>query len=382
MPLKGRVGRHANTGKQCQNWRDDQQTVIALLNRIPIADGGAEGTLKPPVVAGYAAEGLYTSILYYQKKQFPSAQTGYVDPSGPVLAKLQSLASQPPPPPAKAGQWDNIKSGSVDKALRTALADDLKIDHGEAVDIIRATLSNGIVRPTELEDLTTIATTSHKHLAAVEGAVEGFRFLCELRLLRQRAVPTDLGQASVCRQYGLRFSETIGLNVFPKLDRDKVGLGLLMRIANPGMMHQGDSSLCGPDRHALNLASDQPGARTPGTPSTCTRRGGDARPGPDRAGQVGPQLRAIGLYQWPVDWLTAASLRDSENWFFGYDTVERGIRRHHAARGAGRLVQAGRGIPTSGMRRTSATTRVQAPSSTRAGCSTAATASACSSTPT
>ena len=55
MPLKGRVGRHASDGRQCQNWKADQQTVIDLLNRIPVADGGTGGSLGGRVVAGLAS---------------------------------------------------------------------------------------------------------------------------------------------------------------------------------------------------------------------------------------------------------------------------------------------------------------------------------------
>ena len=52
MALKARVGRHADTGRQCQNWKDDQEAVILLLNKVPIADGGADGTLKAAAVPG------------------------------------------------------------------------------------------------------------------------------------------------------------------------------------------------------------------------------------------------------------------------------------------------------------------------------------------
>ncbi|MCP1915103.1 hypothetical protein J2R96_007583 [Bradyrhizobium elkanii] len=48
MPqLKDKVGRFAATGRSCQNWKQDQELVISLLNKIAISDGGAETTLKP-----------------------------------------------------------------------------------------------------------------------------------------------------------------------------------------------------------------------------------------------------------------------------------------------------------------------------------------------
>ena len=104
MPLRARVGRHASTGRNCQNWKDDQQTVIALLNRISIDDGGAQGTLRPPVVPGLAADALFTSIMYFQKRHFPGKPSGFFDPAGPELPKLESLASRPAPPPPLVGQ--------------------------------------------------------------------------------------------------------------------------------------------------------------------------------------------------------------------------------------------------------------------------------------
>ncbi len=67
MSLRGRVGRHANTGAQCQNWVEDQQTVIALLNLIPVSDGGAGASLTGRVVAGVSSDALFNAILRFQK---------------------------------------------------------------------------------------------------------------------------------------------------------------------------------------------------------------------------------------------------------------------------------------------------------------------------
>jgi hypothetical protein len=73
MPLRGRVGRHANSGVQCQNWLEDQQTVIALLNLIPAADGGAEASLAGRVVAGIAS---YKNNIFLANKQGSSIPAG------------------------------------------------------------------------------------------------------------------------------------------------------------------------------------------------------------------------------------------------------------------------------------------------------------------
>ncbi|HEU0149869.1 MAG TPA: hypothetical protein VFR21_23685, partial [Bradyrhizobium sp.] len=41
LQLKDKVGRFATTGRNCQNWKTDQELVISLLNKIAISDGGA-----------------------------------------------------------------------------------------------------------------------------------------------------------------------------------------------------------------------------------------------------------------------------------------------------------------------------------------------------
>jgi hypothetical protein len=51
MSTKGRVGRHTQfAGRHCQNWADDQKTVIGFLNRISVANGGAGGSLNPRII--------------------------------------------------------------------------------------------------------------------------------------------------------------------------------------------------------------------------------------------------------------------------------------------------------------------------------------------
>ena len=108
MPIRARVGRHTRVGgRQCQNWADDQQTVIDLQNRIPIASGGKNGALRPRVVAGIASSELYAAIVEFERKHFPTQHLGFFDPGGPMFKKLETLAtpapapraSPPPPPP-------------------------------------------------------------------------------------------------------------------------------------------------------------------------------------------------------------------------------------------------------------------------------------------
>src|SRR5262245_33559975 len=132
MPLRSRVGRHAVTGAQCQNRVEDQFQVIMSLNFIPTVDAGAQAGLSTdPVISGIASDALCKAILRFQKQHFPTQQSGFVDPGGVVLAKMEMLASQPVETPNTAGvatpdtagQWGEFQSGSVPRALRAALMD-------------------------------------------------------------------------------------------------------------------------------------------------------------------------------------------------------------------------------------------------------------------
>jgi len=90
MSLRGRVGRHGTSGRQCQNWGDDQQQVIDLLNAIPVIRGGAAGSLHGRVVMGIASEALCQAILRFEDKQFPGQRSGFVDPGGAMWNRMLS----------------------------------------------------------------------------------------------------------------------------------------------------------------------------------------------------------------------------------------------------------------------------------------------------
>ena len=99
MSLRGRVGRHTRHGGQhCQNWPDDQKSVIALLNRIPVNDGGSGGGLNGSIggriVAGMASDALYGAIIAFEDKHFPGQRSGFVDPAGSMLKRMQDLAAR------------------------------------------------------------------------------------------------------------------------------------------------------------------------------------------------------------------------------------------------------------------------------------------------
>lgn len=101
MPLRGRVGRHTRTGGQhCQNWPDDQQTVTALLNRIPVAAGGASGSLIGPTISGIASDALYRAITQFEDQHFLGQRSGFVDPGGALLKRMEELAARTTSAPA------------------------------------------------------------------------------------------------------------------------------------------------------------------------------------------------------------------------------------------------------------------------------------------
>jgi hypothetical protein len=96
-----RVGRHARTdGRNCQNRKADQKTIMDLLNRIPVSAGGAGGGLNEPIVDGICSDGLYRAILRFEDKHFGTQHSGYVDPGGKMLELMQKLAAPPGSAPA------------------------------------------------------------------------------------------------------------------------------------------------------------------------------------------------------------------------------------------------------------------------------------------
>jgi hypothetical protein len=95
MALRARVGRHTGDGgRQCQNWPDDQRTVVDLLNSIPVAAGGAAGSLSKPVISGVCSDELYRAISTFEDRYWPGQRSGYVDPDGPMLSRMQDLVAK------------------------------------------------------------------------------------------------------------------------------------------------------------------------------------------------------------------------------------------------------------------------------------------------
>lgn len=101
MPLRARVGRRTKIGgRNAQNYEEDQRTVIALLNRIPVTDGGAGGSLGGRIINGMASDALYRAIASFEDKHFPGQRSGFVDPGGAMLNRMEALAARRPATPA------------------------------------------------------------------------------------------------------------------------------------------------------------------------------------------------------------------------------------------------------------------------------------------
>src|SRR6266496_451557 len=125
MPIKGRVGRHMhNRGRQCQNWSEDQQYIIDLLNRIPANQAGAHGTLSGRIISGISSDALYGAILVFEEKHFPGRRSGFIDPNGAVLRRMEALVSSRSSAPSAPSPQVSPKPPSPLQILRRNLLDD------------------------------------------------------------------------------------------------------------------------------------------------------------------------------------------------------------------------------------------------------------------
>jgi hypothetical protein len=91
--IQASVGRYANGTKECHNLPGDQMIIQDLLNRIPVAAGGAGWQLQEPTVKGQIGSLTYEAIHRFQRRYFQHPD-GHVAPNGPTLDLLNRLAGQ------------------------------------------------------------------------------------------------------------------------------------------------------------------------------------------------------------------------------------------------------------------------------------------------
>jgi hypothetical protein len=218
------------------------------------------------------------------------------------------------------GKWDGIKSPKILDALRVALSDDKLFSHREVVDVVRAALADGVLSPSGLNDLRIVADNSEtmldrprtmlRYLIAQTQKVVGAEGIFSITTAGER----DAAEV-ICG-----FLKRMGNGFFPNLDRDQVGIDLLLRVGNPEIMNQGAAGLCGPFAFVYGLASDEPRAYARFAIELYEK--GASRLG-DKLIEPSKDCRSYSPPDpiSPADWLTAASLRDSSNWWRDVDDV-------------------------------------------------------------
>ena len=223
-----------------------------------------------------------------------------------------------------ASKWDGIQSKKILAALRDALKDDRALSHAEAVDVLRSTLEDGFLTKEEIGDLMRVVKNSDTmqprslwmftYLIGQAISLGGATGTFNLSGIRKEAAANR-----ICD-----FMKRKGSPFFPKLDRDIVGIDLLMRVANPGIIHQRAAGFCGIVSFLFSLATDAPAnyaqfAIDLFEKGRATFRNLEIKPSSDcRNYSPGQKMNQ-------ADWLTAASIRDSENLIFDVEEVSDGF---------------------------------------------------------
>jgi hypothetical protein len=117
------------------------------------------------------------------------------------------------------------------------------------------------------------------------------------------------------------FAARAGGGSFTHITRADVADGLIARVDHPALISQAGSSLCGPASLTFNLATRDPVTYV-GFVIALYEKGEahigtlQVKPGKDlRAYDPQGKINA-------ADWIPLAGLRDSENWFFDYQSVD------------------------------------------------------------
>lgn len=219
------------------------------------------------------------------------------------------------------GQWDGLSSSSVRKGLRVGLLDDNKLSYDETVDLLLETLRDGAVTKAEVDDLDLVTTQAKSLPPASKAMLQTFVSQAREVAGRLGAFRLTTAKQQFAAEMVCDFFRGVHKR-FPNLDRNEVGVGMLMRVAYPGLLNQGAASLCGPTALIYNVVSDRPGEYVRFAIDLYEK-------GKAKLGRLVIEPEADARNYDPkgripqVDWLTMASIRDSENWLFDYDDVDK-----------------------------------------------------------
>ena len=216
--------------------------------------------------------------------------------------------------------WSDIHSRKVRDAFRIALADK-QLTHAEVIEVLRKVLEDGDLSGVEVNDMHKMAITSETISQRSKDLLVNLAYeVYQVRKYGPIVFSTSRQKYAV--EILCDFLERIGPQRFTKLDRNRVGIDLLLRVANPNIINQRNAGVCGPVSFLYSLAFDSPAA--------CAKYGIDlfekgkakigwieVEPGSDCRDYFPPPPMSHG------EWLTAGSLRDSENFLLDYDGVDR-----------------------------------------------------------
>ena len=212
----------------------------------------------------------------------------------------------------------DVSDYTVRRSLVNALKGDRIISHDEVVDMIRATLDGSAITTAERDDLEMIERRSRSMSSRSRKLI---RMLVDQYRATEGTAGSRMKLSFEAGNMVCDFLKRHGNAKFKNLDRDRVGIELLMRLAKPSLINQGKASLCGPSTLLYMVARDKPVEYARFAINLFEKGEGkigrlDIEPGSDCRAYLPPEGSIS-----QVDWLTAASIRDSENWLFDYDSV-------------------------------------------------------------
>jgi hypothetical protein len=215
--------------------------------------------------------------------------------------------------------WDDVKSRTIREAFRVALSDDRRLNHAEVVEVLRTAMNAGVLSDQEIDDLQVIANTSETIMPRSKAMLLYLRKAADL-VSGYGSIYIATARQKYASDLVLDFMKRMGQKYYPILDRDQVGIDLLIRISNPNILNQRNAGICGPIAFLYSLAFDSPAAYAKFAVElyeSGKANLGDLTINPSSdCRNYSPQPPMS-----PADWLTGASLRDSENWWFNYSSV-------------------------------------------------------------